>query len=122
MIRRLCDCLLAAMLVVSASANADSITGQDKVNHFAVSASLATLTTKTHGVAQGLALALIPGLVKEVSDLGGSGTPSGLDIVANFAGAITAASLPEGMMIVPIANNGAFNGAQLVFYWETIND
>jgi len=25
-------------------------------------------------------------------------------------------------MIVPIANNGAFNGAQLVFYWETIND
>lgn len=109
-------CLLAA--TISQCARADGWTGQDKANHFAVSAAMSKLTAETHGGAKGVALALLPGAAKEVSDLSGSGTPSIKDMAANLAGALVGAVLPRQYMIAPIAPRGAVEGVSLTYMME----
>jgi uncharacterized protein YfiM (DUF2279 family) len=109
-------CLLAA--TISQCAHAEGWTGHDKANHFAVSAAMSKLTAQTHGGAKGVALALLPGAAKEVSDLSGSGTPSVKDMVANLAGALVGAVLPRQYMIAPIAPRGVVEGVSLTYMME----
>ena len=109
-------CVFSALL--STCVKADTLIGQDKLNHFAVSASVASLTTKTHGLSSGMVLALLPGIAKEVSDLDGSGTPSVKDMAANFAGVIAASFLPNGVIVAPIAPRGVVEGAQVIIYGD----
>jgi uncharacterized protein YfiM (DUF2279 family) len=109
-------CLLSAGL--SMCVKADTLTGQDKAAHFAVSAAVSSLTAKTHGGMTGIGLALLPGLAKELSDLSGSGTPSMHDMAANFAGVLVGAWLPKQYMIAPIAPRGVVEGVRLTYRVE----
>jgi uncharacterized protein YfiM (DUF2279 family) len=96
----------------------DSWDGHDKVNHFAVSASIGKLAASAYGKTAGAFVAAIPGAIKELSDLGGSGTPSLRDMAANFAGAFFGTMLPERCMVAPLGSNGAVNGAMVAYYIE----
>jgi uncharacterized protein YfiM (DUF2279 family) len=97
----------AAVFPVAAQAQ-DSWTSIDKANHFAYSAYLSSAAVKSHGNVVGIALALVPGVVKEMSDLGGSGVPSMRDMVWNVVGAVTGAVLPNGFLVVPTTNQNGF--------------
>lgn len=117
-------CLLAALYAMAVGcllalfaqcAHADSWTGTDKVNHAAVSASIAKLTRETHGGAVGVMIALIPGAIKEASDLSGSGTPSAKDMAANVCGAIAGYFLPRQLMAAPISQNGVIDGVFIAY-------
>jgi uncharacterized protein YfiM (DUF2279 family) len=109
-------CLLSAGL--SMCVKADTLTGQDKVNHFAMSSAVSSLTAKTHGGMTGIGLALLPGLAKELSDLSGAGTPSMYDMAANLAGVLVGAWLPKQYMIAPIAPRGVVEGVSLSYMME----
>jgi VanZ family protein len=113
----LTGCAVACVLSLSPfkSQAADIWNGTDKLNHFAVSASIAKLTVSEYGTTAGMMLALVPGALKELSDLGGSGTPSVRDMIANFVGAIAGAVLPQQYMIAPIAYKGSVNGAMISY-------
>lgn len=104
-----------ALFIFPMYAHADDWTGQDKLNHMALSASVSKLTTQTHSTAQGIALALLPGMAKELSDLSGSGTSSLKDMSANIVGALIGAALPKNYMILPIAPMGVINGVFLTY-------
>jgi len=112
--------LLACLLALSPvkAFAADSWSGIDKANHFAVSASIAKLTANAYGKKTGIVAALIPGALKELSDLYGTGTPSVRDMAANLTGAIFGAMLPDGYMVAPIDNKGAINGAMIAYYFD----
>lgn len=112
--------LLACLLALSPvkAFAADSWSGIDKANHFAVSASISKLTTNVYGKKTGIVAALIPGSLKELSDLYGTGTPSVRDMAANLTGAIFGAMLPDGYMVAPIENKGSINGAMIAYYVE----
>jgi hypothetical protein len=71
---RLCVVVVAGFPSVTQAQ--DSWTSIDKANHFAYSAYLSSAAVKSHGNVVGIALALVPGVVKEMSDLAGSGVPS----------------------------------------------
>lgn len=85
-------------------AAADSWTSRDKLNHFAFSAVIAAAAAKGHGPVTGAAIALVPGVIKELADMGGAGTPSMKDMAANVVGAMTGAVLPAGFLVVPTTN------------------
>lgn len=85
-------------------AAADSWTSIDKANHFAYSAVMSSAAVKSHGQAVGVAIALVPGVVKELADMGGAGTPSMKDMAWNVVGAMTGAVLPAGFLVVPTTN------------------
>ena len=97
----------AAMFPVAAQAQ-DSWTSIDKANHFAYSAYLSSAAVKSHGNVVGIALALVPGVVKEMSDLAGSGVPSMRDMVWNVVGAVTGAVLPDNFFVVPVVHQSGF--------------
>jgi len=109
-------CLLA--ILFSQGVKADEWASQDKVNHFAMSAAMSSLTAKTHGGVLGMSLALVPGIAKELSDLYGAGTPSTKDMVANIVGVVVGAYLPEQYMIAPIAPRGAIEGVSITYMLE----
>jgi len=111
-------CVAVVISTIATCAQADSWTSHDKAQHVAISASLAKLTTSTHGRAQGAALALIPGALKEVSDLSGSGTPSVKDMAANLVGVAVGVLLPRQYMIVPIAPRGVIEGVRIAYVME----
>lgn len=111
-------CVAVVISTIATCAQADSWTSQDKAQHVAMSASLAKLTTSTHGRVQGAALAMIPGALKEVSDLSGSGTPSVKDMAANLVGVAVGVLLPRQYMIVPIAPRGVVEGVRIAYVME----
>lgn len=118
--RRTIAMVVGCLLTVGIShcARADTWTGQDKIAHAAVSSAVASLTSKTHGAPAGFALALLPGLVKELSDLSGSGTPSVKDMGANMLGALVGSVLPRQYMLAPIAPRGVVQGVSLFYVME----
>lgn len=101
--------------LVSRCAEADTWTGQDKAEHIAMSAALAKLTAQTHGGVTGMALALLPGVAKEMSDLTGAGTPSVKDMAANLIGVLVGSMLPRQYMIAPLALSGAVDGVFIAY-------
>ena len=103
---RLCVVVVAGFPSVTQAQ--DSWTSIDKANHFAYSAYLSSAAVKSHGNVVGIALALVPGVVKEMSDLAGSGVPSMRDMVWNVVGAVTGAMLPNGFLVVPTTNQNGF--------------
>ena len=103
---RLCVVVVAGFPSVTQAQ--DSWTSIDKANHFAYSAYLSSAAVKSHGNVVGIALALVPGVVKEMSDLAGSGVPSMRDMVWNVVGAVTGAVLPNGFLVVPTTNQNGF--------------
>lgn len=82
--------IILALAAASISCHADEWTGQDKAKHFAVSAAIGAAIKASTDLSdnQALALAMVPGLLKEANDSrqGGSGW-SNKDIVWNLAGA-----------------------------------
>lgn len=99
--------LSVAVAVVPACAyGQDSWTSPDKANHFAMSYVMSSVAGKYHGPKAGAALALIPGVAKELSDLGGSGTPSVKDMTWNVVGAVAGAVLPVQVFVAPAQNGG----------------
>lgn len=99
---RLCVVVVAGFPSVTQAQ--DSWTSIDKANHFAFSAVIAAAAAKDHGPVAGAAIALVPGVVKELADMGGAGTPSMKDMAANVVGAMTGAVLPAGFLVVPTTN------------------
>lgn len=94
--------LVLGALVTMNPAHADSFGTPDKVKHFAVSAALgAAATVATKSDSKAIALALAPGLAKELYDArkGGSGF-SWRDLVADAAGAYLGVKL-GGLIIRP---------------------
>jgi len=110
-------CVVACVLTIAPfkSHAADSWVASDKLNHFAVSASMAKLSAYEYGAKTGILLAMVPGFLKELSDLGGSGTPSIRDMTANLVGSIVGAILPQQYMIAPIDHKGSLNGAMISY-------
>ena len=98
---------VAAGFPIAAQAQ-DSWTSMDKANHFAYSAVMSSVAVKSHGNVVGVALALVPGVFKELSDLGGSGTPSMRDMTWNVIGAVTGAVLPDNFFVVPVVHQSGF--------------
>ena len=101
-------CVVGAAGFPSVTQAQDSWTGMDKANHFAYSAYLSSAAVKSHGNVVGIALALVPGVVKEMSDLAGSGVPSMRDMVWNVVGAVTGAVLPDNFFVVPVVHQSGF--------------
>jgi uncharacterized protein YfiM (DUF2279 family) len=96
--------LVVLFLLIQRPASADSWTSRDKLNHFAFSAVIASAAAKSHGPMTGAAIGLVPGVVKELADMGGAGTPSMKDMAWNAVGAMTGALLPSGFLVVPTTN------------------
>lgn len=94
--------LVAGALITASPAHADSFSTPDKQKHFAVSAALgagASAITDSDNAA--VALALVPGLAKELYDSRSGGTGfSWRDMVANAAGAYLGVKL-GGLIIRP---------------------
>lgn len=111
-------CIAVVISTIATCAKADNWTSHDKAQHVAMSASIAKLTSSTHGRMQGAALAMIPGALKEVSDLSGSGTPSVKDMAANLVGVAVGVLLPHQYMLAPIAPRGVVDGVSLVYVRE----
>ena len=113
-------CAVACVLTIASfkSHATDSWVASDKLNHFAVSASMAKLSAYEYGARSGVLIAIVPGILKELSDLGGSGTPSLRDMTANFVGAIAGAILPQQYMIAPISYKGSLNGAMISYAFD----
>lgn len=101
-------CVVGAAGFPSVTQAQDSWTSMDKANHFAYSAVMSSVAVKSHGSVVGVALALVPGVFKELSDLGGSGTPSMRDMTWNVIGAVTGAVLPDNFFVVPVVHQSGF--------------
>lgn len=84
----------------------DSWTSIDKANHFAMSSAMAVVAGKYHSPVAATGLALVPGVLKELNDLGGHGTPSLKDMTWNVVGAVVGAVLPEQIFVAPVQNGG----------------
>jgi uncharacterized protein YfiM (DUF2279 family) len=86
--------LAAALLATSAQAQSEIWGGQDKRLHFAGGALIATaVTVHTRDPWIGFAAGAGVGLVKELVDAGGLGTPSAKDFLVTVAGAAVGASV-----------------------------
>lgn len=104
-----------------ASSSADTWTGQDKALHFSVSAPFGTLglvmaqrmgaTAPVERVLWGAVIGTVPGLTKELVDWRTqTGTASGKDLVANFAGALLGATLGECCIVRPTGRSDRIDG------------
>lgn len=95
---------------------------QDKQQHFAISAMMASTATVAfegrteHSIAYGTATSFVIGVAKELYDKAHprNHTASGGDLVADLTGAVMGAWLGQGMYIV-VQRNGASVGMTLDF-------
>jgi uncharacterized protein YfiM (DUF2279 family) len=109
-----------AMLVAPAAhAQADAWTGPDKVKHFGMSAPLGMVGSAmvpreapfAQRVLYGTLLGSLPGLAKELSDMGRPGaTASMKDMTFNVLGAALGASLAECCLIRPLGRGERIDG------------
>jgi hypothetical protein len=107
--------LLLSSIGVAQNSMADDITGIDKLSHFATSATISSITTRTHPGITGIAIAIAPGIAKELSDMSGAGTPSFKDMAANLVGVLVGAIIPHKYIITPIAPHGAIDGVSIAY-------
>jgi uncharacterized protein YfiM (DUF2279 family) len=113
--------ILAHAGPAEASSSADTWGGQDKALHFSVSAPFGTLgmvmaqrmgaTAPVERVLWGALIGTVPGLTKELVDWRSqSGTASGKDLLANFAGALLGATLGECCIVRPTGRSDRIDG------------
>lgn len=119
--------LAAGALLAPAAASAQSADpwfGQDKVKHFGMSAPLGMMgsamipqrASATERILYGTLLGSLPGLAKELSDLGRPGSTASMkDMAFNVLGAALGASLGDCCLIRPFASGDRIDGVGIQY-------